>query len=166
MNISSFAACCSLSAVLLMNGVAFARERAPCHEAAVHNEAVVRQAFERWAAGGSVFEILSPDVIWTIRGSGPYADTYVGADSFLEQAAAPLVERLAGPIEPVVHHIWAVEDRVIVRFDGSATTLSGDPYRNQFVWILRMEDGLVQSAEAFLDLVAYQEVIDSNEPAP
>ncbi len=28
-----------------------------------------------------------------------------------------------------------------------------------------MEDGVVRSAEAFLDLVAYQEVIDSNEPA-
>lgn len=164
-NIYSLAACCSLSAVLVTGGVAIAQESAPCHETAAHNEIVVRQAFEEWAAGGSVFEILSPNVIWTIRGSGPYAATYVGIDSFLKQAAAPLVERLAGPILPVVHHVWAVDDRVIVRFDGSATTLSGAPYRNQFVWILRMEDGVVQSAEAFLDLVAYQEVIDSNEPA-
>jgi ketosteroid isomerase-like protein len=166
MNISSLAAGCSLSAALLMGCVASVQERAPCHEAAAQNETVVRQAFEQWAAGGSVFEILSPDVVWTIRGSGPFATTYVGIDSFLEQAAAPLVERLAGPIEPVVHDVWAIDDRVIVRFDGSATTLSGDPYRNQFVWILRMEDGVVRSAEAFLDLVAYQEVIDSNEPVP
>lgn len=165
MNIPSLVASCSLSAVLLMGAGALSQERAPCHQTAAHNETVVRQAFEQWAAGGSVFGILSPDVTWTIHGSGPYAATYVGIDHFLTQAAAPLVDRLAGPLTPVVHHVWAVEDRVIVRFDGSATTLSGDPYRNQFVWILTMEDGVVQSAEAFLDLVAYQEVIDGNEPA-
>jgi ketosteroid isomerase-like protein len=63
-----------------------------------------------------------------------------------------------------VHHIWAVEDRVIIRFDASATTTSGAQYRNQFVWIFRMEDGSVVEAEAFLDLAAYQEVVDNNEP--
>lgn len=63
-----------------------------------------------------------------------------------------------------MHHIWAVGDRVIIRFDASATTTSGAPYRNQFVWIFRMEGGSVVEAEAFLDLVAYQQVVDNNEP--
>jgi hypothetical protein len=38
-----------------------------------------------------------------------------------------------------------------IRFDGTATTTSGAPYANQFVWIFRMEDGVVVEAEAFLD---------------
>jgi ketosteroid isomerase-like protein len=129
------------------------------------NEAIVREAFERWEAGGSVFDpLLASDVRWTIHGSGPVASTYESRDSFVEDASAPLISRLSSPIMPDVHAIWAVEDTVIIRFDGAATTTSGDAYENQFVWIFRMEDGQVVEAEAFLDLVAYQQVVENNEP--
>jgi len=129
------------------------------------NEVIVRDAFEKWTAGtGNVFDLLSPNIQWTIHGSGPVADTYSGIEDFLQRGAAPLVSRLTTALKPEVHHVWAVEDRVIIRFDAEATTTSGAPYRNQFVWIFRMEDGSVVEAEAFLDLVAYQRVIDNNEP--
>lgn len=134
-------------------------------ETETRNKAIVRQAFEKWAAGaGSVFELLAPDVRWTIHGSGPVADTYNGVEDFVQRGSVPLVSRLATPLKPEVHHVWAVEDRVIIRFDASATTTSGAPYNNRFVWIWRMKDGSVVEAEAFLDLVAYQEVVDRNEP--
>ncbi len=129
------------------------------------NEAIVREAFEGWASqDGNVFDLLSPDIRWTIHGSGPVADTYNGIEDFVQRGSAPLVSRLASPLMPDVHHIWAIGDRVVIRFDASAITTSGAPYDNRFVWIFRMEDGLVAEAEAFLDLVAYQEVIDNNEP--
>lgn len=132
---------------------------------AARNEALVREAFERWAAGGSVFDaLLAPDVRWTIHGSGPVAGTYESRDSFVKDASLPLVSRLSSPVVPDVHAIWAVDETVIVRFDGAAITTSGAAYENQFVWIFRMEDGLVVEAEAFLDLEAYQEVVENNEP--
>lgn len=131
----------------------------------VRNEAIVREAFDGWATrGGNVFDLLSPDVRWTIHGSGPVADTYHGVQDFVQRGSVPLVSRLATPLTPELHHIWAVGDRVIIRFDASATTTSGAPYNNRFVWIWRIEDGLVVEAEAFLDLVAYQEVVDNNQP--
>lgn len=130
------------------------------------NETLVREAFERWEAGGSVFDpLLAPDVRWTIHGSGPVARTYESRDSFVDDASAPLISRLSSPIVPDVHAIWAVDDTVIIRFDGAATTTSGGAYENQFVWIFRMEDGQVVEAEAFLDLAAYQQVVENNEPA-
>jgi uncharacterized protein len=129
------------------------------------NEAIVRQAFDKWRAGGNVFaELLAPDIKWTIHGSGPVARTYTGLDDFTKNASGPLVSRLATPITPKVHDVWASGDAVIVRFDGSATTTSGKPYNNQFVWIFRMTDGRVTEAEAFLDLAAYQAVVDNNAP--
>lgn len=136
----------------------------PDPEITSRNEAIVREAFAGWAAGGNVFEILAPDVTWTIHGSGPVADTYNGVGDFVQRGAVPLTSRLAEPLVPEVHNIWAVGDTVIIRFDASSTTTSGNPYNNQFVWILRMEGGVVTKAEAFLDLVAYQEVVDNNEP--
>ncbi len=129
------------------------------------NKAIVQAAFEKWRAGGDVFgELLAPDIVWTIHGSGSVAGTYYGLEDFTRRASAPLVSRLTGPIMPEVRSIWADGDVVIVRFAGSATTTSGAPYRNQFVWILQMKGGRVVEAEAFLDLVAYQQVVENNEP--
>jgi ketosteroid isomerase-like protein len=129
------------------------------------NKAIVREAFEKWRAGGNVFtELLAPDVVWAIHGSGPVAGIYRGVEDFVERASSPLVSRLATPIVPQVHNIWADGGTVIVRFDGSATTTSGAPYNNQFVWIFKMENGSVVEAKAFLDLAAYRRVVDSNEP--
>jgi ketosteroid isomerase-like protein len=135
------------------------------HPTAARNEGIVRQAFEGWAAGTSSFaELLAPDVAWTIHGSGPVAGLYRGREDFVERATRPLISRLATPLVPNVHHIWAAGDSVIIRFDAAATTNSGSIYRNQFVWIFRIRDGLVVEAEAFLDLVAYQDVLDNNQP--
>jgi ketosteroid isomerase-like protein len=129
------------------------------------NKAIVRSAFETWRTGGNIFaELLSPDVVWTIHGSGPVAGTYRGLKDFTERGSSPLTSRLSTPILPEVHAIVADGDTVIIRFDGSATTTSGAPYRNQFVWIFKMKDGSVVKAEAFLDLAAYQRVVDNNEP--
>jgi ketosteroid isomerase-like protein len=129
------------------------------------NAALVRQVFDSWAAGGSVFDpLLAPDVRWTINGSGSLAGTCEGRDSFLEDASLSLVSRLSSPVVPDVHAIWAVEDTAIVRFDGSATTTSGATCENQFVWIFRLEDERFVEAEVFLDLAAYQEVVENNEP--
>jgi ketosteroid isomerase-like protein len=129
------------------------------------NKAIVHAAFEKWRAGTYVFAaLLAPDVVWTIHGSGPVAGTYRSMEDFVKQASVPLTSRLATPVVPEVHNIFAVDDTVIIRFDGSATTTSGAPYRNQFVWIFKMKEGLVVEAEAFLDLVAYQQVVDNNEP--
>jgi ketosteroid isomerase-like protein len=129
------------------------------------NRAIVEAAFEKWREGTYVFgELLAPNVVWTIHGSGPVAGTYRNQKDFVEKASRPLTSRLVTPIVPDVHNIFADGDTIIIRFDGRATTTSGAPYRNQFVWILRMKDGLVVNAEAFLDLVAYQQVVDSNAP--
>lgn len=153
------------SAFVATLGPAYADTVARDARIEAQNKTIVREAFEKWRAGGNVFaELLAPDVVWTIHGSGPVAGTYRSLEDFVERASVPLISRLATPIVPQVHDIWANGDTVIVRFDGSATTTSGAPYSNQFVWIFRMEDGSVVEAEAFLDLMAYRKVVENNEP--
>lgn len=140
---------------------------AATHDTAIEarNKAIVHDAFEKWRGGTYVFAaLLAPDVVWTIHGSGPVAGTYRSQDDFVERASRPLTSRLATPVVPEVRNIYAVGDTVLIRFDGSATTTSGAPYRNQFLWMFRMKDGLVIEAEAFLDLVAYQRAVENNEP--
>ena len=51
-------------------------------------------------------------------------------------------------------------DTVVVRWDGTGTAVDGAPYRNDYVWIFELRDGRATRVEAFLDLAAYQAVID------
>lgn len=125
------------------------------------NREIVRKAYEAWAAGGSTFfdDLISKDVRWTIRGSGPVARTYVGRDAFIQEASAPLTARLAGPIKPTIRHLLADGDVVIAVWDGEAVARDGKPYSNNFVWVFRMADGKAVEVEAFLDLERYNEVV-------
>ncbi|SFA94374.1 hypothetical protein SAMN03159496_01085 [Rhizobium sp. NFR07] len=129
------------------------------------NEGIIRDAFEDWAERGGAFtQVLSPDIVWTVRGSGAFARTYKGVESFANDASRPIISRLASPLVPEVHDIWAIDDKVIVRFDASAPTTAGGTYRNEYLWILTMKDDVVVESEAFLDMVKYQELVDSAPP--
>jgi uncharacterized protein len=153
------------SAVAVSMGPTHADTIAPTADIEAQNITTVRAAFDKWRAGGNIFAgLLAPDVVWTIHGSGPVADTYYGGEDFVERASTPLISRLATPLVPRVHRIWADGDTVVIRFDGSATATSGAPYGNKFVWIFRMKNGVVVEAEAFLDLAAYYAAIENNEP--
>lgn len=128
---------------------------------AEHNKQIVMAAFDRWEAGGSDFfnEMLSPDVVWTIEGSGPSAGTYRGRDDFMARAVRPFVKRLLVPVRPVSKRIWADGDHVMINWDGAAVALDGRPYRNRYMWIFRIAGGKAAEVNAFLDLTPYDDVI-------
>lgn len=103
--------------------------------------------------------MLSPDVTWTIKGTSPVAGTYRGREAFMTQAVAPFTARLSSPVRPTVRDIWAEGNDVIVHWDGTATAADGMPYSNSYVWIFRMANLRAVEVIAFLDLVAYDDVI-------
>lgn len=126
-----------------------------------NNRRVVAAAFDRWAEGrGDFFDtVLSPDVVWTIQGSGPSAGTFRGRDVFVAQAVTPFSARLRAPVRPVSHRVWADGDDVIVQWVGETTAGDGAPYRNTYAWIMRLENGRAVEVNAFLDLTPYDDVL-------
>lgn len=131
------------------------------------NKEIVAAAFDRWAAGEAGFfnEMLGPDVVWTIEGSGPSAGTYRGRDNFIARAVRPFVSRLSVPVRPVSKRIWADGDHVIINWTGEGVARDGRPYSNRYVWIFRMAGGKAVEVKAFLDLTAYDDVL-RRIPAP
>lgn len=136
-------------------------------DAASRNKEIIGQAFDRWAGGGSDFfnEILGPDVIWTIKGSGPSAGVFQSRDVFMDRAVRPFASRLATPIRPVRWRVWADGDHVIINWDGEGMARDGVPYRNSYAWIFRMRGGHAVEVTAFLDLTPYDDVL-RRVPAP
>lgn len=127
---------------------------------AANNKRIVEAAFARWSAGGTGFfqEMLAPDVVWTIEGSGPSAGIFQGRDRLLA-AIAPFTRRLAVPVRPVAYRVWADGDHVIIHWTGEATARDGAAYRNRYAWIFHMSGGRAVEVNAFLDLAAYDAVI-------
>ena len=142
----------------LSSGLTAARESTPQTE---QNRQIIADAFAAWTAGGSTFfqDAISPEVVWTIAGSGPTSGIYRTREDFLKRAVMPFTARLATPIRPTVKTIWAEGDDVIVRWDGTATAVDGKPYNNSYLWILRVEGGRAAEVTAFLDLAPYEDVI-------
>lgn len=134
---------------------------------AMQNKQNVTAAFDRWAAGGSDFfnEMLTPDTVWTVEGSGPSADTYRSRDDLVARAVRPFVSRLRTPLRPVSKRVWADGDHVIINWEGESVALDGRPYRNRYVWIFRMAGGKAVEVNAFLDLAPYDDVL-RRIPAP
>lgn len=125
------------------------------------NRRFIDAAFARWAAGGSGFftDVLHDDATWTIMGSGPSAGTFRSRQDFLDRAIAPFAARMLTPVRPVTRQVWADGEHVIVRWDGEGVAGDGQPYRNSYVWILKMRDGRAAEVTAFLDLPAYDDVL-------
>lgn len=125
------------------------------------NRRVVTAAFDRWAEGrGDFFEtVLSPEVVWTIEGSGPSAGTFRGRDLLVAHAVTPFAARLGAPLRPVSRRVWADGDYVIVNWVGETTAADGAPYRNTYAWIMRLENGRAVEVNAFLDLMPYDDLL-------
>ncbi|SEH73795.1 hypothetical protein SAMN05660691_01146 [Rheinheimera pacifica] len=134
----------------------------PEAETTERNKQFIAQAFQQWTAGGGTFfqDVLSPDVVWTIKGTSPAAGTYRGRDVFIKQAVAPFAARLSSFVKPTVNDIWADGNDVVVYWDGAGVAADGAPYNNSFVWIFRMQDLRATEVIAFLDLTQYDAVIN------
>jgi ketosteroid isomerase-like protein len=130
------------------------------------NKQVIQRAFDAWAAGqGGVFDLLAPDAQWTIVGNSVAAGTYHSREEFLSKVIQPFNARMATPLVPKVHALYADGDTVIAYFDASATVRDGSPYNNTYTWYLRMQEGAIVEAVAFFDSIEFNDFWSRVEPA-
>jgi hypothetical protein len=118
------------------------------------NKEIIQEGFTKWANGtGSFFDLLAEDVEWTITGSSPISKTYTSRKQFMEEAIAPINERLSVKIVPSVRGIYADGDMVIALWDGTATAKDGKPYNNTYSWYMTMKNGRIVKVVAFFDTI-------------
>ena len=129
------------------------------------NAEQVRQSFVNWQQGkGTTFDLLAPDAEWTVAGSSPVSGIYKGKQDLLERAVKPISARLASPIKPTVRSIVAEGDVVVVLWDGEATAVDQQPYRNSYLWHLTFKDGQITQVKAFLDTYVLNDLLERVKP--
>jgi uncharacterized protein len=138
---------------------------APDGSIVLQNKEAVQASFNRWQnQTGSPFELLAPDAVWTIVGSSPLSRTYTRQE-FLDQVIHPFNARMATPLVPSVHGIYADGDMVVIFFEASATTRDHRPYHNVYTWYFQMSEGKVVKAVAFFDTRDFDEFWERVSPA-
>lgn len=128
-------------------------------EAAPGNAEIVREAFTLGVGGpDSFYSILADDVQWTVI-RADRSSTYTSRQEFLDVGAAPILDRLTGPIQAEVRELVTTENQVVALWRGTATARDGLPYVNEYAWVMTMANGRVTHVLAYLDLVALDELI-------
>lgn len=122
-----------------------------------HNKQTVRAAFDAWrnGAAGNVFDLLVPDVKWTIVGNAPVSRTYTSRQEFLNVVIEPFNARLSKRLVPTVRDLYADGDMVIALFDAEGTARDGKSYKNTYTWYLQMRDRRIVNVVAFFDTIEF-----------
>ncbi|KFC62008.1 Ketosteroid isomerase-related protein [Devosia sp. LC5] len=104
--------------------------------------------------------IFASDAEWTIAGHGPVARTYHGMKDLFDNAEEALFARFAEPLRITTRGVWADGDEVFARIESASRALDGQPYKNEYMYIMTLRDGKVVSGIEWLDLNAYYEILE------
>ena len=105
-------------------------------------------------------QVFSDDIRWTITGYGPVARTFNGMKDLLDNGETALFQRISGHLKVTSRGVWADGDKVFVHMTSDGQAIDGEPYKNEYMYILTMKDGKAVSCTAWLDLYAYYGIIE------
>ena len=130
------------------------------------NKAIIRKAFDAWAAGtGGPYDLLADNASWTITGNSLASKTYPSREAFMSEVIRPFNARMSVGLKPTIRNIYAEGETVVVFFDASGTAKDGRPYTNTYAWFLDLKDGKVSKASAFFDSIAFNDLWSRVQPA-
>ena len=120
---------------------------------AEENRKILEEAIAKWKAGDgmAIFNLLADDVVWTVIGSTAVSGTYRSRQAFIDGAVTAIGSRIDGMVAPEIIDILAVDDTIVLRWDGKGRMRDGAPYENRSSWTMRFQDGKVVEGTAYLD---------------
>jgi uncharacterized protein len=122
------------------------------------------EANSDWTA---LFEALSDDIEWTVTGTSPVTGVFRGKRDCMEKLIMPVQQTMAEPFRCQIERILVDGDSAVILWKGSSITKSGIPYRQEYCWILELEDRKIISVRAFFDtLLASLALLSCKEGHP
>jgi uncharacterized protein len=124
----------------------------------------VTRLFDRWEHGDmqSFFDAVADDVRWTAIGHTPISGVYTSKAEYLEKCYRPLMARLNGPARCEVRRIIADGDTVVVQWRGETPTRAGQPYIQEYCWVLRVDGERITEVDGYFDTAAVLELLRSS----
>lgn len=107
--------------------------------------------------GATAAACLTKDAFTNAKGFGKFAgirhyDTIVGTIDAFKQL-------LPTGLSPVIESVTAEGDRVVVEFEGRATTCEGRAYNNQYCMVFTVRDGKIKQVNEYFCTVLADDVL-------
>jgi uncharacterized protein len=120
---------------------------------AAENKALMQDVFAELANGnGRPFaDALGDDIRWQIIGSTEWSGTWEGKPSVLKGLLDPLFAQFATRYRNTAVRLIAEDDYVVIECRGDVTTKDGQPYRNTYCYVCRLEGGKVRELTEYCD---------------
>jgi ketosteroid isomerase-like protein len=120
---------------------------------AAENKALMQDVFAELANGnGRPFaDALGDDIRWRIIGSTEWSGTWEGKPSVLKGLLDPLFAQFATRYRNTAVRLIAEDDYVVIECRGDVTTKDGQPYRNTYCYVCRLEGGKVRELTEYCD---------------
>jgi ketosteroid isomerase-like protein len=118
-------------------------------------KAIVKEWFDKLAVGDAeaAFALFAPDCTYVLQGTTPVSGTYKGMNAILNDFFAPWRTRIDGPLTLALHELIAEGGRVVALARGSAKTVTGARYDNEYAFVFTVRDGRIVEVNEFLDTV-------------
>jgi len=128
---------------------------------AAANKELMTEIYDELAKGNRMpfRNAMAEDFRWIMKGHTAWSKTYEGRDAVRKELLQPLYAQFADDYKNKAHRIFADGDFVIVECEGSVTTTSGKPYKNQYCLIFRLENGKIKEMTEYLDTALVNDVL-------
>ena len=104
--------------------------------------------------------MISDDVVWTNVGSAGLCGVYRGKASLMQDLLGPLFGQLKQGIRSEIVRLTGEGDIVVAETRGTAETLAGQPYNNQYCQVVRFRDGLIVEVTEYCDTALVARTFD------
>ena len=107
-------------------------------------------------------QYVSDQVQWTITGTNPLSGTYISKQQFIADPIAKINSKLKDGLKFKVLHTHVAGDTLITEMVGGAEQLNGDPYHNEYCWVMQFKENKIVTVRVYYDDVLVQETVANN----
>jgi ketosteroid isomerase-like protein len=98
-----------------------------------------------------LFDAMAEDVTWRWMGAQQWTRSFKGKQTVVDALFGGDAETLSPGSSVEVHYIHAEGDFVIVEHSGHNELPDGRRYDNNYCWVFRFEDALIQEVREYMD---------------
>ena len=112
-----------------------------------------------------LLDAMADDVTWQWMGVNQWSRTFEGKQLVVDKLFGGATETLGPSSSTKVHRIHADGDSVVVEHSGRNELPDGRRYDNNYCWVLRIQNGLIQEVREYMDTQLVTETFGADETA-
>ena len=117
------------------------------------------QLLEIGAIDQFLANFIAENVQWIITGSSVLAGVYTSRTDFINSAISRLKFSLDGGIQWRINNVIIEGSFVVLAMTSKAVAKNGQPYNNQYVWILEFDGEIFHKVRVYFDDVLVDKII-------